>query len=95
MELEEAYGVVLLAARKQLGLSQYKLAEQSGVSRTHISMLELGRNGPTLGMLYKLAEALGQTASAMLAQVDKLIQGGKEKPKANRPLPSNGGRSRS
>ena len=47
MQLDEAYGVVLLAARKQKGCSQEKLAEYAGVSRNHISMLELGRSSPT------------------------------------------------
>ena len=79
MELEEAYGVVLRAARKRQGLSQEKLAGEAGVERNHISKLELGSNSPTLRMQYKLAAALGQSPLAMLAQVEELIERSQKK----------------
>ena len=79
MELDDAYGAVLRAARKRKGLSQEDLASEAGVERNYISMLERGRNSPTLRMQYKLAAALGQSPLAMLAHVEELIQGSQKK----------------
>lgn len=45
--------------RKQLGLSQSKLAELSGIGQGHISQIENGSRRPNLATLHKLREALG------------------------------------
>ena len=45
--------------RKRKGWSQYGLAREAGISREHIRRLEAGVSDPTLGMLTKLARALG------------------------------------
>ncbi len=47
--------------RKGKGWSQYVLAREAGISREHIRRLEAGASDPTLGMLTKLAKALGVT----------------------------------
>ena len=47
--------------RKRKGWSQYVLAREAGVSREHVRRLEAGVSDPTLGMLTKLARALGVT----------------------------------
>ena len=49
----------LKRTRTEKGLSQYALAARSGVSRQYIRMLEAGESDPTVGMLQKLAKALG------------------------------------
>lgn len=48
----------LRLARSRYGLSQRKLAKQSGVSNATISLIEKGRYNPTVGTLFKLVSAL-------------------------------------
>jgi len=52
--------------RKDKGLSQYALAKAAGVSREYIRKLEAGESDPTVGMLQKLADAMGVTLAQML-----------------------------
>ena len=44
--------------RKQMGLSQEKLAEKAGASANYIAMIEAGRYFPSLPMLNRVAAAL-------------------------------------
>lgn len=78
MRLEESLGEALRAARKQRGLSQEKLALDAGVERNYVSLLELGRNSPSLGMLFKLCKVLELQPSALLAQVEQQMRGGQK-----------------
>jgi transcriptional regulator with XRE-family HTH domain len=59
-------GMKLKRIRKSKGLSQYALAKASGVSREYIRKLEAGESDPTVGMLQKLADAMGVTLAQML-----------------------------
>ncbi len=45
--------------REVRGLSQWDLAHKSGVGYASIARIETGRQDPTVGMLTRLAEALG------------------------------------
>ena len=44
--------------RKELGLSQYDLERESGISRKTIIEIEQGKRNPTLGTLYALSKPL-------------------------------------
>jgi transcriptional regulator with XRE-family HTH domain len=44
--------------RTKAGLQQNELARKAGVSKAHVSRLELGRCGPSPDVLRRLAEAL-------------------------------------
>ena len=49
----------LIAARAVLGLSQHALAEQAGVSRSSIALIEYGRTrNPSITTMLKLAKVL-------------------------------------
>lgn len=61
-------GQRLRAYRKEADLSQYDLAERSGVPRTQIQGYEEGRHLPSVEILCKLADALGCTADALLGR---------------------------
>lgn len=61
-------GQAIRNQRKQLGLSQEKLAERCGFDRTYISMLERGKRNPSLLNLLKLAKGL-QTSVSQLTEV--------------------------
>jgi len=54
-------GARVLALRKLAGLSQEELAARSGLQRTHISRIEMGKYTVTLDTLQAIAEALGMT----------------------------------
>lgn len=52
-------GEALKHLREVRGVSQRDLAEKSGVGYASIARIETGRQDPTVGMLARLAEALG------------------------------------
>jgi transcriptional regulator with XRE-family HTH domain len=52
--------------REGKGMSQYALAERARVSREYVRKLEAGRSDPTVGMLTKLAKALGVKVTRLL-----------------------------
>ena len=56
----------LKRARKAKGLSQYALAKAAGVSREYLRKLEAGGSDPTVGMLTRLAKALGVKVTELL-----------------------------
>jgi transcriptional regulator with XRE-family HTH domain len=64
-------GQELKAAREAAGLTQEQLAFQAGVDRSYVSLLEHDRKSPTLAMLFRLCDALGVKASALIARVEK------------------------
>lgn len=60
-QLEKVYielGKRITAARTSKGMSQEKLASDSGVDRSHIGFIEQGRRKPTVRTLYKIVKAL-------------------------------------
>jgi transcriptional regulator with XRE-family HTH domain len=52
-------GEALKRWRNIRGLSQWDLADKSGVGYASIARIETGRQDPTVGTLTRLAEALG------------------------------------
>ncbi|MEJ0072756.1 MAG: helix-turn-helix transcriptional regulator [Candidatus Saccharibacteria bacterium] len=56
----EAIGRRIVDARKQRGISQEKLAAESGIDRSHLGFIEQGRRRPTIAtLLNKITKALG------------------------------------
>ena len=68
-----AFGMVLRKLRLAAGMSQEKLGLESGVQRNFISLIETGQNQPTIGTVFRLADALGFKASRLVADTEKLI----------------------
>ncbi len=52
--------------RERQGLSQGELANQVGVSRTHINKLESGSKSPSTKLMLKLADVFGTTIDALM-----------------------------
>lgn len=50
----------LIKARRERGISQYKLEELSGVKQSSIARIERGNVNPTLGTLQKILAPLGK-----------------------------------
>jgi transcriptional regulator with XRE-family HTH domain len=59
-------GMKLKKLRTAKKLSQYALAKEARISRVYVKKLEEGRSDPTVGMLQRLAKALGVPVTELL-----------------------------
>jgi transcriptional regulator with XRE-family HTH domain len=66
-DLTATVGANLRRLRIERRLSLEELAGRSDVSRSMLSQIELGRSTPTINVLFKIANALDQPFSALLA----------------------------
>lgn len=66
-----ALGGILKRERLRAGLTQERLAHAAGVDRTYVSMLEHGKASPALETLFRLCDALGVSAAAVVAEVER------------------------
>ena len=57
----EEIGKRIVEARRQQGMSQEKLAADSGIDRSHIGFIEQGRRKPTIKTLHKITGTLNVT----------------------------------
>lgn len=73
LEPEEAFGQVLRELRQAMRLSQEKLAFEAGVDRNYISLIELGKNSPSIKTVFKLCEALNTTPSKFFLLVESKL----------------------
>ena len=69
-------GATLRTLRRQAGLTVEQLAQEVGVSRSLISAIELGRAGPSLGTLRRIAKALGVPMAALFVEDDDTLHNG-------------------
>ncbi len=68
--VKEAFGRVLRAKRKVLGLSQEELAARAGIAMRYVSLLECNKRQPTISTLHALAAALGMSMSDFVAEIE-------------------------
>lgn len=61
-----AFAKVLRKVRKQAGLTQEQLANNAGVDRTFISLVERGINQPSVRVLFRLAAALSISPTELI-----------------------------
>lgn len=64
-------GKELRRARKKAGLSQEQLAEEAGIHRTYVSLLERDMKSPTVDVLLRICNALEIKASDILKRIDE------------------------
>lgn len=67
--LYSTLGEKIKKARKESGMTQAKLAEESTLSRTSITNIEKGRQHLPLHTLYEIAAALGKDVSELLPKL--------------------------
>lgn len=60
------FGLRLAEVRKAKGLSQERLALESGLARSYLGGVERGQRNIALLNIYRLAQALGVTPSSLL-----------------------------
>ena len=63
---QKQLGRRLKALRKARGLSRAQLAHAARISREYVRRLEAGEYDPTVGMVQKLAQALGVSLLKLL-----------------------------
>lgn len=61
-------GMMLKRLREARGLTQAGLARKARVTREYVNKLEAGRHDATVGVLQRLARALGVTLSELLGE---------------------------
>ncbi|KJF20201.1 HTH-type transcriptional regulator PuuR [Rhodococcus sp. AD45] len=66
-----AIGIAVRHARKEAGLTMREVALKSGLSQPFLSQTENGRAVPSVMNLHRLAQSLGTTAHALLAQGER------------------------
>jgi XRE family transcriptional regulator, regulator of sulfur utilization len=72
-DVAAAMGQVIRATREALGHSQDGFALLAGVDRSYYGKLERGERQPTVGLLLRVAKALGVSGSALLAEAEALL----------------------
>ncbi len=68
-----AFGTTLRRVRRQKKISQEKLALNTGLDRTYISLLERGLRQPTLKTILSISQALDMTSSQLIENIEALI----------------------
>lgn len=71
-----AFGTVVREMRDERGLSQEDLAELADFDRTYPSLLERGLRMPSLGAVFRLAEAFGVSAQMLVGNTLARMRGG-------------------
>ena len=66
-------GQVIQSYRLRKGMSQEVLSGLAGLDRTHYSKIERGLRSPTLGTLFKIAQALDIPPSDIVRQIEQQI----------------------
>ena len=68
--IKQAFGKVLRAKRKALGLSQEELAGRAGIAMRYVSLLECNNRQPTISTLYLLAQALEMSLGDFMSEIE-------------------------
>lgn len=71
MDRIAALGLVIREHRRSIGLTQPQLAERAGVSENNVSLIERGATRVAVDTLFALGDALGVTASELLAKAEE------------------------
>jgi transcriptional regulator with XRE-family HTH domain len=69
--LQEKFGAVVRRRREAAGLSQEGLAHRAGLHRTYISLLERGRQAPSIIVVRQVADGLGTTMTFLIRALEQ------------------------
>jgi transcriptional regulator with XRE-family HTH domain len=70
MIIQKKFGRAVRRLRSQADYSQESFAAAAGVHRTYMGLIERGRVAATIIVVQKIADALGMTASELLAEAE-------------------------
>jgi transcriptional regulator with XRE-family HTH domain len=68
-----ALGAAVRQLRAERGLSQERLALESGLDRTYVGGIERGERNPSYSSLLRLADALGVRLSELITHAERAI----------------------
>ncbi len=71
---DQALGQAVRKLRTERGWSQADLALRVGMDRNYLSLIELGRNSPSVRMLMRLCLALDVRPADLLGDVERRVQ---------------------
>lgn len=69
--VDQALGQALRKLRTERGWSQSDLALRAEMNRNYLSLIELGRNSPSVRMLLRLCQALDVRATTVLDDMER------------------------
>jgi transcriptional regulator with XRE-family HTH domain len=72
--LEKAFAEALREVRTRRGISQERLALESGYNRTYVGLLERGLQNPSLRTIIGLAKVLDVPAAQIVASVEEKLK---------------------
>ena len=72
--VDQALGPVMRKLRTKRGWSEADLALRVGMDRNYLSLIELGRNSPSVRMLMRLCAALDVQAADLLDDLERRVQ---------------------
>jgi transcriptional regulator with XRE-family HTH domain len=75
--IETAFGNVIRRLRKELGVSQEVLAFESGLDRSYVSQIELGKRQASIITIFQLSKALKTSPADVLGLTQDLHYGNK------------------
>ncbi|WVN41778.1 helix-turn-helix transcriptional regulator [beta proteobacterium MWH-UniP1] len=70
MDIDQALGLTVRSLRTEKGWSQTELALRADIDRNYLSLIELGKNSPSVRLLSRLCAALGVSTSTLLSEVE-------------------------
>ncbi|PQA82481.1 XRE family transcriptional regulator [Limnohabitans sp. TS-CS-82] len=73
LEPDQAFGQALRNLRTKRKWSQTDLALRADADRNYISLIELGRNSPSVRMVFRLCDALDIAPSDLIKDVERRI----------------------
>jgi transcriptional regulator with XRE-family HTH domain len=65
------FGDELSKLRAKAGLTQEEVGAAAGISREYVSMLESGKNTPTIDVFVRLCRAVGSPPAEVLARIER------------------------
>ena len=73
MDVDQAFGQALRGLRLKRKWSQEQLALEADANRNYVSLVELGRNSPSVRMVFKFCAALEVSPAALMKDVERRL----------------------
>lgn len=73
MDPDQAFGQALRGLRTRRKWSQTDLALRAEVDRNYISLIELGKNSPSIRVVFKLCDALDTAPSDLVRDAERRL----------------------